>query len=70
MSDLLYIIRCQKAWKVTLKSVVEQVVMVKMQNVFFIIHTWTEQNMIGLFAIMIRVIAEEKMKIYKLYIQF
>jgi len=35
-----------------------------------IIHTWTEQNMIGLFAIMIRVIAEEKMKIYKLYIQF
>ena len=70
MSDLLYIIRCQKAWKAILKSVEGQVVMVKMLNVFSITHTRIEQDMIGLYAIMIRLMAKERMKIYKLYIQF
>lgn len=70
MSGSSYITRCQKAWKVTLKSVVGQVVMVKMLNAFSIIHIWTEKNMIGSYAIMIRAIVEEKMKIYKVYIQF
>ena len=70
MSDLSYITRCQKAWKDTLKSVVGQVVMVKMLNAFSIIPIWIEKNMIGSYAIMIRAIVEEKMKIYKVYIQF
>ena len=70
MLGLLYTRPCQKAWKVILKSVEEQVVMVRRLNVFFITHIRTDQDMIGLYATMIKLMVEERMKICKLYIQF
>jgi len=47
-----------------LKNVEEQVEMERLQSVFYIILTLIDENMIGLFVIMIILMDAEKMKIY------